>query len=74
VDSQKATPARPDHCDIATPQGDQACLVPDFGASNNGLKVDIDAKEGADFVVTVTAYPPGTCPAAYPACTDTSIY
>ncbi|GEM_PF-6226830 len=74
VDSQDATPARPDHCDGSTPQADAACLVPDFGADNSGLKVFVDAKEGAGFEVTVTAYPPGTCPAAYPNCTDTTVY
>ncbi len=74
VDSQDSTSPHADHCDIATPQADQACLVPDFGASNAGLKVFVDAKEGASFEVTVTAYPPGSCPAAYPGCSDTSIY
>lgn len=63
LDSQDATTPYGDHCDPATPQADQMCFVPDFGAaSNNGLKVDIDAKEGANYQVTVTAYPPGQCP------------
>lgn len=61
VDSQDATTPYGDRCDVSTPQADQACFVPDFGASNDGLKVDIDAKEGANFRITVTAYPPGQC-------------
>lgn len=77
VDSKQATPSRPDHCDVVTANVPQPCIVPDFGASNSGLKFDVDGKITSPNVLytfTVTAYPPGTCPAAYPDCGNLDKY
>ncbi|MEA3201266.1 MAG: hypothetical protein QOE90_2694 [Thermoplasmata archaeon] len=78
VDSKNAaTNPRADHCDGPSPGVDSACLVPDFGADNAGMQFDVDAKitaPGVSYQFVVTAYPPGTCPAAYPDCGDTDLY